>query len=330
MPVDQYIGGVEHAILHLLYSRFFTRALKATGHISVKEPFAGLFTQGMVCHQTYRGEDGNWLFPEDVDTDDNGGLRRISDGTPVTLGRSEKMSKSLKNVVDPEDIIERYGADTARWFMLSDSPPDKDLEWTDAGAEGAWRFMQRLWRLVDTAVDDLPAVGTAKPADFGDNAQALRGTVHKILQSVGDSIDRFHFNVAVARIHELANSLGQFKADTDDDRWALREALEITAQMAAPMVPHLAEEIWQRLGHTTMLVQQPWPDVEAALLVDETITLVVQVNGKLRARLSVARDCDEDEVRELAFADGAVENAVAGKAVRRVIFVPNKLMNIVA
>ncbi len=330
LPVDQYIGGVEHAILHLLYSRFYTRAMNETGHLSEREPFAGLFTQGMVCHETYRAEDGTWLSPIEVERGDNGRVVRLSDNRPVQVGRSEKMSKSRKNVIDPEEIIEKYGADTARWFMLSDSPPERDLEWTDSGVEGAWRFMQRVWRLVDEALaGGLPDIGTETPVNFGENALALRRKVHQSAVAVAEGIERFHFNTAVAKIYELANHLGQFRSQTEDDAWALREALEFIAKLLAPMVPHLAEEVWLKLGHDNMLALAPWPIVDGELLVEDQITFVVQVNGKLRAKLDVAVGAREDDVTSLAMRDTGVLNAIAGKTPRRVIFVPNRLINIV-
>ncbi len=328
MPVDQYIGGVEHAILHLLYSRFYTRAMRACGYLAVDEPFDGMFTQGMVCHATFRDAAGNLLFPNEVAREGEG-WRRLDDGGPVAVGRSEKMSKSLKNVVDPAEIIERYGADTARWFMLSDSPPDRDLEWTDAGVEGAWRFTQRLWRLVNGAIPRLSALGAPKPAGFSDEAQALRRATHKTVAAMTDDIERFRFNVAVARVHELANHAGGFEISAEGDEWALREALETLVVVAGPMIPHLMEELWSRLGAEGLLVDAAWPLADPALLIEDTVTIAVQVNGKLRGRIDIARDGEEAEVREAALADEGVARAVAGKEIRRVIVVPNRIVNVV-
>jgi leucyl-tRNA synthetase len=330
LPVDQYIGGIEHAILHLLYSRFYIRAMNETGHLSVREPFDGLFTQGMVCHETYRAADGAWLTPIEVEKNANGQVLRLSDGSAVEIGRSEKMSKSRKNVIDPEEIIEKYGADTARWFMLSDSPPDRDLEWTDSGVEGAYRFMQRVWRLVDEALTSgIPAAGSSIPNDLSDNAIALRRKVHQNADAVTSGIDRFHFNTAVANIHQLVNTVSQYKCSSDNDDFALREALEVIAKLLSPMVPHLAEEVWARLGHKTMLAKSPWPKIDPDLLVNDQITFIVQVNGKLRAKLQVPMDAAEADVSAQAMAEDVVQNALAGKEPRRVIFVPNRLMNIV-
>ena len=334
MPVDQYIGGVEHAILHLLYARFFTRAMEKCGHVRVSEPFAGLFTQGMVCHETYRGEDGIWLEPTEVERTDSGDIRRLDNHSTVTVGRSEKMSKSRKNVIDPEDIIERYGADTARWFMLSDSPPERDLEWTDGGIEGAWRFTGRIWRIIEESITSLPTAGSPAPLQLSDNAVALRRLTHQAMGAVTDGIERFQFNVSVARLYELANALAAFKAnggdDTTGERWAQREAIETLVLMIGPMMPHLAEEAWQALGLDGLLADAPWPKADPALLVEASITIAVQLNGKMRATLDIEPDQSEDTVREAALALEKVKSAIGDKAVRRVIVVPNRIVNIVA
>jgi len=330
LPVDQYIGGVEHAILHLLYARFFTRAIKKSGHLAITEPFAGLFTQGMVCHETYRDENGNWLEPTEVSRNNAGQMVRMDNNAAITIGRSEKMSKSRKNVIDPEDIIERYGADTARWFMLSDSPPERDLEWTDSGIEGAWRFTGRIWRIIEEAAADLPAAGLAGPDNFSARAQALRRITHQAIAAVTDGIERFQFNVSVARLYELANALGSFKAeDGAGERWAQREAIQTLVVMVGPMMPHLAEEAWQALGQTGLLADAPWPSLDAGLLVEDTVTIAVQLNGKVRDMLEIARDQPENEVREAALALDKVRAAVADKTVRRVIVVPNRIVNVV-
>ena len=337
MPVDQYIGGIEHAVLHLLYSRFFTRALKRCGWLDFDEPFAGLFTQGMVTHETYLAADGRWIEPalvtRDSESRDTPARHRIRDtGEAVTVGRSEKMSKSKKNVVDPEHIIARYGADTARWFMLSDSPPERDLEWTDAGVAGAHRFVQRLARMVAGAVAELPPPGAPRPSGFSPEADALRRTVHATVAGVARDIDAFHFNRAVARIHELANAIGGFApaARGPDAPWALREALEALVLLVNPMMPHLAEEMWHRLGHETLAADTPWPEHDPALALDSRVTVAVQVNGKLRARLEAARDAAAAELEAAARADGNVLRAIGDRAVRRVIVVPNRVVNIVA
>ena len=329
MPVDQYIGGVEHAVLHLLYSRFFTRALRRCGYLDFDEPFEGLFTQGMVTHETYQGPDGSYLEPGEVDRAEGGSVVRLEDSAPVTVGRSEKMSKSKRNVVDPERIIADFGADTARWFMLSDSPPDRDLEWTDGGIAGAHRFVQRIARLVGDAVASLPAPGSDKPGSFGATAAGLRQIVHKAIDGVTGDIEAFHFNRSVARIHELTNAIGDFKADDAGDGWAHREALETLIVLSGPMMPHLAEEMWKALGHEGLLADAAWPVADASLIVEDSVTIAVQVNGKMRAKLELPRDGDRDAIEAAAMADDNVQRAMAGLTVRKVIVVPNKIVNIV-
>ena len=333
LPVDQYIGGVEHAILHLLYSRFFMRALSRVGLLDLDEPFAGLFTQGMVCHETYRDPAGNWLQPDEVKKAADGQLVTVKSNAAVTVGRSEKMSKSKKNVIDPNSIIETYGADTARWFMLSDSPPDRDLEWTEAGVDGAWKFSHRLWRLVTERLSMLAPAGAPLPSGLGAAAQALRRSTHKTIAGVTDDIERFHFNKAVARIYEFVNVLGDFvaapAAADPGNGWALREAFESLTRLIGPMMPHLAEELWQSLGRKQLVAETPWPVAEASLTVDHTVTVAVQVNGKLRATIELPRDAPEDVARTTALADEAVQRALAGKPVRKAIIVPNRIVNVV-
>ena len=330
LPVDQYIGGIEHAILHLLYARFFTRALKEIGYVGVPEPFAGLFTQGMVCHETYRDADGKWLFPEQVEKAADGSAFQVDGKAPVTVGRAEKMSKSKRNVVDPEAIISTYGADTARWFMLSDSPPERDMEWTDAGVEGAWRFNQRLWRLVGENLESLPAAEAPLPeGELSEAVVELRRTVHKTVAACGEDLEQFRFNRAVARIYELANALGAFKAGDAGGRWALREGLELLVRLIGPMMPHLGEELWQRLGHSGYLVDAPWPMPDASLVSDEKATLAVQVNGKKRATITLPVDAGNEEAEAVALADPAVQRAMDGKSARKVIVVRNRIVNVV-
>jgi leucyl-tRNA synthetase len=328
MPVDQYIGGIEHAILHLLYSRFWTRAMREVQMTDRDEPFDGLFTQGMVCHETYRASDGTWLLPEEVERS-GGKVVRISDKTPVEVGRSEKMSKSKKNVVDPDQIIRNYGADTARWFMLSDSPPERDLEWTEAGVAGAWRFQQRLHRIATEALAALPAVGTPRPASFSDAALGLRRAAHRTAAGLSVDIEAFHFNKAVARLYELASTIAASTPEDASHKWALREALEIFVRLIAPMTPHLGEELWQALGHKTLLAEEPWPAVEEALLVDDTVTIALQVNGKLRGTITMPKDASQEANTAAALANADVRKAMAGKPQKRVIVVPNRLVNVV-
>ena len=330
LPVDQYIGGIEHAVLHLLYSRFWTRALTQCGYLDVAEPFAGLFTQGMVNHETYKDAGtGAWLAPTEIVRNDAGQMVREDNGAPVTVGRVEKMSKSKKNVVDPANIIGTYGADAARLFMLSDSPPERDLEWTEAGIDGAWRYINRLWRMITEAPVELPAPGTPLPADLGDKAVAARRSVHKAIVGVGEDLDKFRFNKAVARVRELSNALAELDGKGAGEAWVLREGYEALVRMVAPMMPHLAEELWAHLGHTTPLVEQPWPEADAALATDDVVTMAVQVNGKLRATLELPRNVAKDDAERLALADANVQKALEGKPVRKVIVVPNRVINVV-
>jgi len=331
MPVDQYIGGIEHAVLHLLYSRFFTRALRRCGYLDFDEPFDGLFTQGMVTHETYSERHGpHWDYyqPDEVEIGEDGSVKLASDGRELVRGRSEKMSKSKKNVVDPEHIIAEFGADTARWFMLSDSPPDRDLEWTESGIAGAHRFVQRVARMVGEAAEDLGPVGAA-PSDDGAASLALRQAAHQAIDGVTGDIEAFHFNRSVARIHEFANAVDAYRSDEGADGAVLREALETLVLLIGPMMPHLGEEMWRALGHDTLLADAPWPEADPALVVEDTVTIAVQVNGKLRAKLDMPRDAANDNVEAAAMADDNVQRAIGDKTVRKVIVVPNKIVNIV-
>lgn len=329
MPVDQYIGGVEHAVLHLLYSRFFTRALKKCGYEVPDEPFAGLFTQGMVTHQTFEGVDGKWLTPAEVEQRD-GKWVKISDGSAVKAGAVTKMSKSKKNVVDPQDIIDTYGADAARLFILSDSPPERDLEWTEGGIEGAWRYVNKLYRMIDDGLKDLPEKNTPAPKDFSEKAQEIRRQTHQAIAGVAEDIEAFHMNKAVARIRELSNSLSSFKAKDDADKWALREGYEALVRLFNPMMPHLAEELWQKLGYETILADSSWPQHDESLLASDAYTIGVQVNGKVRATITLSSDCKQDEAEKIALADPGVQKAIEGQTVRKIIFVPQRIVNVVA
>ena len=336
MPVDQYIGGVEHAILHLLYSRFFTRAMKATGHIGMDEPFAGMFTQGMVVHETYQTADGSYVTPAEVKIETDGQGRRavlMSTGEAISIGSIEKMSKSKRNTVDPDDIIATYGADVARWFMLSDSPPDRDVIWSDERVQGAARFVQRIWRLVNESADIAKAAPPSRPANFGADALTLRKASHGALDKVSSGIEKLHFNVCLAYIREFSNALGEVLAAPgprpDDLEWAIGEAAIILVQLFAPMMPHLAEQCWQLLGQGGLVSEAPWPQIERDLLVEGTVTLVVQVNGKKRGEVTVARDAHNPQIEAAVLALDAVKQALAGKAVRKVIIVPKRIVNVV-
>jgi leucyl-tRNA synthetase len=342
LPVDQYIGGIEHAILHLLYSRFFTRAMRMTGHAGLDEPFAGLFTQGMVVHETYQKADGTYALPADVKVEQAGDGRRarlIATGEEVNVGSIEKMSKSKRNTIDPDDIIGEYGADVARWFMLSDSPPERDVIWTEEGVQGSWRFVQRLWRLVGEAAEIGASAPVTRPGVFGEPALAVRKAAHGALAKVSEDIERLRFNRCVAHIYELANALnaaiGEVGANggmTPDFAWAMREAADILVKLFHPMMPHLAEECWAALGNAGggLVAEHPWPAVERDLLTENTITLPVQVNGKKRADVTVARDAGNRDIEAAVLALEAVKRALDGKAPKKVIVVPQRIVNVVA
>jgi len=330
MPVDQYIGGVEHAVLHLLYARFFTRALEHCGVVDCKEPFKGLMTQGMVCHQTFKDAQGQWLYPEEATKQSEGSYVHAKTGASVMLGRSEKMSKSKRNTVDPQHIIDTYGADTARLFMLSDSPPERDLEWTDAGVDGAWRYINRLWRMVADTADTLQQ-STASVATIDDpKLLAVRKATHKTIAAVGADLERFHYNKAVARIRELTNELTAVALDSEAAVAVYKEGVDAVIHLFAPMIPHLAEEMWSALGHHDLLCERPWPQADAALLVEDSVVLAVQVNGKLRGTVEVPKNLSQEEAQAAALALPNVQSAIGEKAIRKVIVVPGKIVNVVA
>jgi leucyl-tRNA synthetase len=347
LPVDQYIGGVEHAILHLLYSRFFTRAMRDAGHLTVAEPFAGLFTQGMVIHETYRDRDGAWVSPEEVEIKENGDKRAaylIKGRAPVDIGPVEKMSKSKKNTIDPDIFTSEYGADTARWFMLSDSPPERDVLWSEEGVQGAWRFMHRVWRMVDDAADRMTRVPGAPDmvkssaeieAAVNQAGQDLRKAAHMAVHTVAKDIENLRFNRAIAQIYDFTNKLGAAlaspnKITTGKESAVLREACEFLAKIIAPFMPHLAEECWARLGHNTLLANEPWPEADPVLLIDDTVTIAVQVNGKRRDELTVARNAAKEEIEAAALGLASVVRALEGRTVKKVIVVPQRIVNVVA
>ena len=308
MNVDQYIGGVEHAILHLLYARFWTRALQRIGKLDIAEPFAGLFTQGMVTHETYRDADGKWLATDEVAD----GII-IATGAAAEIGRIEKMSKSKKNTVDPEPMFDRYGADAVRWFMLSDSPPERDLPWSENGIEGTWRFVQRLWRLFE-----------AETGNTGDDP-ALNRALHRAIAGIGADIDSLGFNKAVAKVHELANTIEKARPSASRDT-----AVATLIRLVAPMLPHLAEEAWAARGHTELVADALWPDVDPVLLVDDSVTVALQVNGKLRDTITVAKGTDKAEMERLAITNAKVLTILAGATPKKVVVVPDRLVNLVA
>jgi len=324
LAVDQYIGGIEHAILHLLYARYFTRAMSKLNMVKVAEPFAGLFTQGMVCHETYKDADGSWVSPDEIEKRDGKAFMRDT-GLEVRIGASEKMSKSKKNVIAPETIIAEYGADTIRWFMLSDTPPERDIEWTDAGAEGCWRYVQRVWRLC-TEAQDLPPPAAPVSAD-DEVSKSLRQATHKAIAAVTDHLEHLRFNSAVAQLYTLANAIGSADKANPSTR---REALEALVLLCAPMMPHLAEACWQALGYTRLVAETAWPKHDPALTASDSVTIAIQVNGKRRGEITVAKNADSKDVEAAALADEGVQRALEGKAPKKVIVVPNRIVNIVA
>ena len=330
LPVDQYIGGVEHAILHLLYARFITRALKDEGLVSVEEPFAGLFTQGMVTHEAYKNEAGEWVEPSDIRITVEGNTRsavHATTGAPIIIGDVEKMSKSKKNVVAPEDIFEAYGVDSARLFVMSDSPPERDVQWTNSGVEGSWRFTHRLWNEFDSQ----PAGDFARD-DSDEAALTLRKSAHKLIGFVTDSIEGFRFNSGVARLYEFLNALKAAPAEGASNAVlaARAEALNILARLVAPFTPHLAEEAWASIGGEGMVVNAPWPKADPALAADDERILPIQINGKRRGEIKVKAGAPEDEVQKIALADPNVLAHLEGVTVRKVIVVKDRIVNIVA
>ncbi|ASP36984.1 leucine--tRNA ligase [Labrenzia sp. VG12] len=337
LPVDQYIGGIEHAILHLLYSRFFTRAMQKVGSLDLKEPFKGLFTQGMVTHETYRvgeGAGARWVAPADIRIEDIDGKRRatlLETGEDVAIGSIEKMSKSKKNTVDPTDIIDTYGADTARWFMLSDSPPERDVIWTEDGVQGAWRFVQRVWRLIGDIAEKTEPRGGRAPECAG-KALDLRRASHKTLEAVSNDLEGLGFNRAVARLYELVNTISKvFNEGVSDDatEYAVREAADFLVQMMAPMMPHLAEECWSALGHDNLISEADWPVADAALLVEDSITYPIQINGKKRGELSIAKEASKEEVEAATLELDFVKKALSGNPPKKLIVVPQRIVNVV-
>ena len=342
LPVDQYIGGIEHAILHLLYSRFFARAMKKTGHLAVEEPFKGLFTQGMVTHETYKSQSGDWLPPEDVVIEVSGETRlarHAETGGPVAIGSIEKMSKSKKNVVDPDEIVATYGADTARWFMLSDSPPERDVQWTEAGIEGAGRFLQRVWKLVNDAIGVFEQFPTPRAAGTANDETLLefRKITHRGVARVAEDIEGLRFNRAVAQIYELTNALSRLTNEqavpalfgTATHLAALREGIERLVQLIAPMMPHLAETCWVSLGKQGLVADAPWPEVEEELLVDSTVVLPVQVNGKRRGEITVPVGAPRELIEKEVLSLEAVSRMLEGNAPKKLVIVPDRIVNVV-
>ncbi len=327
MSVDQYVGGVEHAILHLLYSRFFSKALSDSGIGNISEPFTGLFTQGMVCHETYKTEKGQWVFPEDV-IEKNNLFYHSDTNEKLIKGPSESMSKSKKNVVDPEAIINMYGADTARWFMLSDSPPGRDINWSESGIKGAWKFINKVWSLINNNKSIFEKKLEANDEETKKIID-LKKITHKSLRDVTVSIDFFQMNVAVAKIYELTNFISSFNPENDNEKFALRDSLKILIRIFEPMIPHLAEECWSIIGEKELLSGQNWPIYEEKYIQDDVVQVVIQINGKKRAVIEVEKDSDQDLVIDKIKNIENIQIPSDLSTAKKIIFVKNKILNIV-
>lgn len=325
LPVDQYIGGIEHAILHLLYARFFTRALKKCGFTQVEEPFKALMTQGMVCHQTYQDNQGNWLFPEEVKKEGDSFVIK-ADGRPVTAGRIEKMSKSKKNVIDTEEMIASYGADATRLFMLSDSPPEKDIEWTTSGIDGASRYLNKLWGLVTDFVASADRAN--KPTSFTDEETDLRRLTHKTIKNVSQDIEKFKYNRAVALLREFSNGIEE-KLHKNMSSWVIEEAYSTLLHLFHPLIPHITEELYSKLYPNTYLHEVSWPQYSPELVLDSEITIAIQVNGKLRGTIVVPSTLSEEAIKDHALTQENVVKVLEGKPYKKVIYVPGRLINVV-
>ena len=325
MPVDQYVGGVEHAILHLLYSRFFTKALKMK---QIQEPFESLFTQGMVCHNTYQNQEKSWVFPDDVEKKGNE-FFQISTGEKIIEGQIESMSKSKKNVIDPQSIIKTYGADSARWFMLSDSPPEKDINWSESGINGARKICQKIWSLIDTNKKYLTSNNDQSQKIYSGSALDLVRGVHKNLSSITQSIEKFQMNVSIAKVFEIVNSILKFEIKEEQDKQAISESLYILIRIIEPMVPHLAEECWSLAGGQGSLSKEPWPVVITKYLETDEATIVIQINGKRRGEVIVSKDASEEDVYAEIKNIKNIKDALSGKNILKSIYVPNKILNIV-
>ena len=328
MPVDQYIGGVEHAVLHLLYSRFFTRALSDVGYLNLEEPFSGLVTQGMVCHQSFKTEDGQWLFPNEVKKKNDGFVS--IDNIPVQVGRVEKMSKSKRNVVDPEEIIRTFGADTARLFMLSDSPPERDLEWTEAGVEGSFKFINKIFKLTTNLPKKPPKqISINDLKSLSDKELNLIKIAHRSVQIIEENIERFSFNKCVAQLHIFVNAIISF-----DQKGGIRDQLKhnvlgLLAHMLTPFTPHIAEELWLKLGNSEFVCMSPWPKIFEELLKDDKVEMAIQINGKVRAKINLPLDLPKKEVETAVLSLNEVKKYMAGKQIKRIIVVPNRIVNVV-
>ena len=327
MSVDQYVGGVEHAILHLLYSRFFSKALKSSGIGKINEPFKGLFTQGMVCHETFKTKKGEWVLPSNVKEKDHR-FFHYETNEEIIRGPSESMSKSKKNVIDPEAIISMYGADTARWFMLSDSPPGRDINWSESGVRGSWKFINKVWTIINKN-KNLFSTEIETSENNSQKYNDIKKITHKILKDVTISIETFQMNVAVAKIYELTNFISTFEPDNNNDKYALRESLVILIRILEPMIPHIAEECWSIIGGKKLLSDQSWPIYNEKYIQDDMVQIVIQVNGKKRAILEIENDSEQDKVINKLKNIENIQILKDLNDVKKIIFVKNKILNIV-
>ncbi len=329
LPVNQYIGGIEHAVLHLLYARFFTKALKMCGYWDLSEPFKGLFTQGMVCHKTFRAQDGTWLLPEEVDVQKE---TCLADGSPVEIGRSEKMSKSKCNVVGVSTMVDTYGADAVRLFLLSDTPPNKDMEWTDEGIEGAWRYVRRIWTLfaqkIPLVVWALQENRVFEATTLSTSAVGLMKKVHHSIVLMTEALESYNLNKYMAYLREYSNAMSLFTPQGESDQWVLSQALRIFVQLMAPAMPHLAEEIGEQLGFAPGLHKHPWPVADQAFLKEETVVMAVQINGKTRGTVCVSLDITQEALKEHLKTVPALEKYLEGTW-EKCIFVPGRMISLV-
>jgi leucyl-tRNA synthetase len=323
MPVDCYIGGIEHAVLHLLYSRFFIKALRDCGYVSLSEPFKNLMTQGMVCHQTFQDEKGRWLYPEEVMQVSGGQYVTVEGEKPVLAGRSEKMSKSKKNLVDPQRIIEVYGADAARLFTLSDTPPDRDFVWSEEGIEGSWRYLNRLWRVIQDLQEEAGRVGNSE------KSLGLAKKTHQMIQKITQSYERHAFNKIIAFSRELTRELETALLDKEISYQQLVHTGRVLIQLLSPLVPHVTSEMWEQIGGEGFVIDAPWPEADPRLVMREEVTIAVQVNGKMRGSFVISVDSDDQSILQTALALPAVQKDMEGRLVRRHIIIPNRIVNLV-
>ena len=332
MPVKQYIGGIEHAILHLLYARFFTRALKNCGYWTLEEPFESLFTQGMVCHKTfYTQKTKEWVYPEEIKYHKDGSAYRITDNSEISIGRSEKMSKSKCNVVGIEAMLNTYGADAVRLFVLSDTPPEKDFEWSDAGIAGCWRYINRLWNLFEKKANFILPKETFSyiPETFSEKSLGLRRITHRTIFTVDISISRYHLNKYISCLRELSNYIESFNPETQNEKWALREAFGVLIRLMSPAIPHIAAELWQKLKENQFVHCAPWPTYEAFLLDEAIVTMAVQVNGKTRGTIRTPKDLKDDDLLSIIKANPSISKFLEEKTIEKFIVIPHKIVSII-